>query len=157
MFWVFGRAAEIFAYGRLEAVKGGDVGEGNGLCLRVSGLATTRKLNRCLRPEGLVVGMAKTRGLSMGRCHVKWSPAREPGLRRLETLSQGLLRCFGSGTEDRASLGFQAIPKASLTETAGWRAWTSSSRTNGYLDTSRLFCRNACECCKTGLCGIECR
>lgn len=29
------------------------------------------------------------------------------------------------GTEDRASLGFQAITTASFTATAGWRTWAS--------------------------------
>ena len=66
MLGIFWWVAEVFAYGRLEALKGRDVCEGDGFGLRVSGLAAARKLDWGSGPQGLVVGMAKTRGLSMG-------------------------------------------------------------------------------------------
>ena len=45
MLGVFWRAAEVFAHCRLEALKGRDVGEGDGFGLRVSGLAAARQLD----------------------------------------------------------------------------------------------------------------
>lgn len=45
MLGVFWWVAEVFAYGRLEALKGCDVGVGDGFGLRVSGLAAAGKLD----------------------------------------------------------------------------------------------------------------
>ena len=66
MLGVFWWVAEVLTYRRLEALKRRDVVEGDGFGLRVSGLAAARKLDWGSGPQGLVVGMAKTRGLSMG-------------------------------------------------------------------------------------------